>query len=133
MATDSPEQSESGFEADVQIAKGMRKIDKHGTATISDGRLVLRKSQGDVIVDAPMSEVRAETARFSAGAAAKISIGDDSYTVGPLRIRRYGGDTLGSSANRLGRDIAALKQGKELTSAFLAAVEAEGGQLVAGE
>lgn len=80
------------FEADVQIGKGMRTIDRHGAARIAEGRITLTKGNGDVVVEAPMSEVRADKARFSGGGAAKISIADDTYTIGPLRATRLIGE-----------------------------------------
>jgi hypothetical protein len=120
---------EPAFEADVQIGKGLRTIDRHGTARIGQGRIMLTKGNGDVIVEAPMSEVRADKARFTGGGAAKISIADETYTIAPLRVHRAAPDRLAGSASNLARDIGRLKQGRELTELFLSVVEAEGGQV----
>jgi hypothetical protein len=38
-----------------------------------------------VIVQSPVSEVRAERARFSGGGAARITIGGDRYTIAAAR------------------------------------------------
>jgi hypothetical protein len=76
-----------------------------------------------------VSEVRADTARFSFGGAARVWIGDDSYALTPLRVRRAAPGTPDGEAFNLTRDIQRLRKGKELTQLFLAAVEAEGGRL----
>ncbi|MGA2469091.1 MAG: hypothetical protein ABSG64_00185 [Solirubrobacteraceae bacterium] len=129
MEQGSEQQNESQFEADAQIGKGLRFIDRNGVATIADGRLTLRKRNGDVIVQAPISEVRAEAARFSGGGAVRIWIGDEGYSVEPLRVHRVVAERLGGAATNLGRDVKRLKKGRELTQIFLAVVEAEGGKL----
>src|SRR5579875_2575196 len=115
------EQDEPRFEAEVQVGKGMRFIDRNGVVTIDGGRLTLRRSNGEVIAEAPASEVQVEKARFSGGGAAKISIGEERYTIEPLRARRFAPDGLGGSAANLAGDVGRLKKGRELTRIFLAA------------
>ena len=126
----STEQQEPEFEADGGIARGMRTLARNGTVTIAGGQLTLSKGKGDVIVEAPLSEVRAERAGgLLAGASAKVTIGNDTYTVGPRRVHRVAPDRLGSYAGNLARDIKRLKQGRELTQLLLAAIKANGGQV----
>jgi hypothetical protein len=129
MESHSEPQNSASFEADVQIGKGLRFIDRNGLATIADELLTLRKRNGDVIAQAPVSDVRAEKARFSGGGAARISIGDDRYTIEPLRVHHLSAERLGGAAINLARDINRLQKGRELTQIFLAALEAEGGQI----
>jgi hypothetical protein len=118
------------FEAECEISgRVIRTVVRDGLAKVAEGRLTLSRSDGDVIVEAPVSEVRADKARFSFGGAARVWIGDDSYALTPLRVRRAAPGTPGGEAFNLTRDIQRLRKGKELTQLFLAAVEAEGGRL----
>ncbi len=112
--------------------KGHRFIDRNGVATISGGHLTLRKSKGDVIADAPITAVRAQKARFSAGAATKISIGEERYAIEPLRVRRFLPGSAQGAAVSLQRDLSKIKEGKELTKTFLALLAAEGGHVDEG-
>jgi hypothetical protein len=121
--------SEPQFQADAQIGKGLRFIDRNGVVTISGGRLTLRKRKGDIIAEAPMSEVRADTARFSGGGAARIWIRDESYSIEPLQVHRVHTEGLGPAAINLAGDIKRLKKGRELTQQFLGVVESAGGRL----
>ena len=128
---DTPE-DQPQFEADVQIDQGLRFIDRHGVATISHGHLTLRKGKGVVIVDAPITEVHAHRTKFSAGAATKISIGEERFTIEPLRVRRFAPGTPEGEAVSRQRDLKKIKQGKELTRTFLDVLAAEGGQVDEG-
>ena len=74
------------FEAEVQIGKGMRFIDRNGSAAIDQGLLRLCKSSGEVIAEAPIGQVSADRARMSGGAAATVWIKDVAYTIEPLRV-----------------------------------------------
>jgi len=116
------------FEADVQIGKGLRFIDRNGSAAISEGRLTLRKRNGDIVAEAPVTEVHADTARLSGGGAARIWIGTESYSVEPLRISRALPAPQAAALN-LAEDVKQLKKGRELTQHFLSVLEAAGGRL----
>lgn len=139
METDGAQEAQPQFEAVVAIGKGLRFIDRKGLALISGGRLSLRKAKGDVIVEAPVSDVHAETFRFSAGGAVKISIAGERYTIEPVKLRRIqptfipgvgeGAQVGSAAAGNLAGDLSRLVQGRELTKAFLAALEAAGGQI----
>jgi hypothetical protein len=129
MESHTERRDNASFEADVQIGKGLRFIDRNGIATIADKQLTLRRRNGDVVAQAPVSGVRAEKARFSGGGAARISIGDARYTIEPLRVHHLSAERLGGAAVNLARDINRLQKGRELTEIFLAALEAEGGQI----
>ncbi len=117
--------SEPQFEADVQIGKTFRYIDRRGTATIDGGRMSLRKREGDVIAEAPLAEVWADRVRGSL----HLWLGGDRYIVAPLQVRRANPETLSGGVTNILRDINRLKQGKELTERFLRVVEAEGGHI----
>jgi hypothetical protein len=122
---------ESGaqFEAEVGIGKGLRTIDRHGSASIDHGQLTLRNSKGEIVAEAPVSEVWGEKARFSGGSAARIWIDGVAYSIGPLRARLYSPGGLGRDAANLARSISRLKKGRELTEQFLHILEAAGGRL----
>jgi hypothetical protein len=118
------------IEAECEISgRVVRTVIRDGLAKVAEGRLTLSRSDGEVIVEAPLSEIRADNARFSFGGAARVWIGGDSYALTPLRVRRAAPGTPGGEAFNLTRDIQRLRKGKELTQLFLAAVEAEGGRL----
>ena len=126
---DSEQAGAPAFEAECEISgRVIRTVIKDGVVKIAQGRLTLSKGDGEVIVEAPLSEVRADKARFSFGAAAQVWIGADSYALTPKRFRRASA-TVGGDALNLTRDIKRLRKGKELTQLFLETVEAEGGQL----
>lgn len=133
MTDEGPSTEPSGmpaFEAECEISgRAVGTVIRDGLAKITEGRLTLSKSDGEVIVEAPVSEVRADKARFSFGAAARVSIGEDSYALTPKRVLRAAPGAVGGDARNLSRDIQRLRNGKELTQHFLTAVEAEGGQL----
>jgi hypothetical protein len=119
------------FEAEAQIGKGMRFIDRHGRAIISDGRLVLHKENGELIASAPTADVWADKARMSGGGAARVWIGDESFSVQALHIYRTtaGFTPGGMAAANIGRDIKRIKRGREFTQQFLQALEAEGAHI----
>jgi len=120
----------SGFEADVEIGKGMKTIDRKGTLSLGDGHLTLRTSKGDVIAEGPINSISADKAKLTGGSAARIWIEGEAYTVGPRRVRINNPGALSSpEAARLGRDITRLKSGREITQQFLAVLEAEGGRI----
>src|SRR6059058_5992781 len=104
--------NEPDFEADVAIGKGLRFIDRNGVATIDGGRLTLRKSNGDVVVEAQMSEISADKAKMSGGGAARVWIDGDRYTIEPQKVRRANPATLRGDAANLGGDITRLKKGR---------------------
>jgi hypothetical protein len=72
------DEGDEQFEAEAQIGKGLKFIDRQGSASIGQGRLTLRTRKGDVIAEGPLSEVWAEKARFSGGGAARISVEGES-------------------------------------------------------
>jgi hypothetical protein len=117
------------FEAEVKIGKGIRTLDRHGTAQISDGRLTLSKSKGDVIVDVAMGEFEAEAA--FGGAVARIIVGGDKYAIEPIQVRRHADISVTGAGMNLAGDVKRFKQGKEMTEAFLAAIQSQGGQVKA--
>ena len=121
--------SEPVFEAEVKIGKGIRTLDRHGTAQIADGRLTLSKSKGDVIVDVAMSEFEAEAA--FGGAVARIIVGGDKYAIEPIKVRRHADISVTGAGMNLAGDVKRFKQGKEMTEAFLAAIQSQGGQVKA--
>lgn len=113
------------FEAVVQIGKTWHYIDRNGTATIEQGRLTLRKRKGDVIAEAPVSEVWTDIVRGSIN----IWVGDERYILTPLRVNRAYSGTPGGASRNLARDFGRLKASKELGEQFIGAVEAEGGHI----
>jgi hypothetical protein len=113
------------FEADVQVGKTWRYIDRNGKATIDGGRLTLRKRKGDVIAEAPMSEVWTDIIRGSIN----IWIGGERYILNPLRVSRAYEGTIAGAATNLTRDMGRLKASKELGAQFMGVVEAEGGHV----
>jgi hypothetical protein len=113
------------FEADVQIGKTWRYIDRNGKATIEGGRLTLQKRKGDVIAEAPLSEVWTDIVRGSIN----IWMGGERYIITPLRVSRAYQGTLAGAATNLARDVTRLKAGKELGAQFVGVVEAEGGHI----
>lgn len=119
------------YDADAQIGKGMRFIDRKGRASITGGALTLYKANGDVIASAPVTEVRADKARWSAGGAVRVWMGEESYSVQPLRLGRVGGGyTPGAmAAANLGRDIKRIKRAREFTQQFLEALEDAGARM----
>lgn len=113
------------FEADVQVGRTWRYIDRNGKATIDGGHLTLRKRKGEVIAEAPMSEVWTDVIRGSIN----IWIGAERYILTPLRVSRaYEGAITGAATN-LARDMGRLKASKELGAQFMGVVEAEGGHI----
>jgi hypothetical protein len=121
---DVSQQARPEFKAEVTIGKGMRRIEPRGVVTISGGHLTLSRHTGEIIVDAPIADIRVSRHRLSAGAAAKISIGDDYYTIQPTGRGVTGAP---GSAVSTGKSMMTLKRGRELTKAFLVAVEAAQG------
>jgi hypothetical protein len=114
-----------GFEADVQVGKSWRYIDRNGRVKIEDGRLGLYKRKGDVIAEAPMNEVSADIVRGTIN----FWIGSERYILTPLRVSRAYQGTLAGATRNLARDISRLKAGKELSEQLLGVVEAEGGHI----
>jgi hypothetical protein len=120
-----PQENEPQFEAEVQIGKTWRYIDRNGKAIIDGGRLTLRKRKGEVIAEAPLSDVWTDIVRGSIN----IWIGGERYVLNPLRVNRaYQGTLTGAAANLSG-DIGRLKASKELGAQFVGVVEAEGGHI----
>lgn len=119
------------FDADAQIGKGMRFIDRNGRATIREGSLTLSKQNGEVIASAPIGEVWADKARWSGGGAARVWVGDESYSVQPLHIGRItaGFTPAESSAANLGRDIKRIKGARQFTQQFLQVLEEAGARM----
>ncbi len=119
------------FDADAQIGKGMRFIDRNGRATIGEGNLTLSKQNGDLIASAPIGEIWADKARWSGGGAARVWIGDESYSVQPLHIGRItaGFTPAESSAANLGRDVKRIKGARQFTQQFLQALEDAGARM----
>lgn len=119
------------FDADAQIGKGMRFIDRKGRATIGEGKLALSKHDGELIVSAPIAEVWADKARWSGGGAARVWVGDESYSVQPLHIGRVtaGFTPAESSAANIGRDIKRIKGARQFTQQFLQALEEAGAHM----
>ena len=110
--------NEPQFEAEVCVLGRFWYIDRHGSATISKGQLTLRKVTGDVIVEAPLSEVWARKTP-GGGYGVRIFSGGDSYMIrGPGRVLFL---------TRESRDVA--KKWQELPRQFLSVLEAEGGHL----
>jgi hypothetical protein len=123
--------SQPRFQADVQIGKGLRFIDHHGVVTIAGGQLTLRKRSGEIIVQAPVSEVRAARFRGSVGTAARIWIGQERYSIEPLRKARHFSSVAGALINAP-KLVEQFQDGRDLTRAFLTVVKAEGGQVPEG-
>lgn len=119
------------FEADAQIGKGMRFIDRNGRATIGEGNLALYKRDGELIASAPIPGVWADKARWSGGGAARVWIGDESYSVQPLHIGRVtaGFTPAESAAANIGRDIKRIKGARQFTQQFLEALEEAGAHM----
>jgi hypothetical protein len=84
------------FQAEVQIGKTWRYIDRNGKATIDGGRLTLQKRKGDVIAEAPINEVWTDIVRGSVN----IWIGGERFILTPLRVSRAYQGTLAGSATK---------------------------------
>jgi hypothetical protein len=111
------------FAAVVKIATRFRTIDHSGLATIEDGHLTLRKGNGDIVADGPVSDVWADTSRLSFGIGTVVWVGGERYAIMP---KSFNPGTAAGAAAKLARD---LKKGKNLRELFLEAVEAEGGHI----
>ena len=119
------EETRTQFEADVQVGSVWRYIDRHGKAAIEDGRLILRKRDGEVIAEASMSDVWADVIRGSAN----VWLSGKRYVVNALRIGQYHGPTVAGEMADLARAARQWKAAKELNGQFLAAVQAAGGHM----
>jgi hypothetical protein len=117
------------FEAEVQIGKGMRFIDRRGSASIDHGRLRLCLRNGALIAQAPLSQVWAEKARFSGGVATRVSIEATTYTVEPVRVWRCAPRRPSPDASATVLDLTRLGPGRALTRRFLGVLASEGGHV----
>ncbi len=118
---------EPTFAADAEIATFFRRIDRHGSVTIADGILTLLKHSGEVIAEAPITDIRADKAPMQFGGAARIEIAGHRYLVMPTSINRYVSHSVAASTANLVGEIKRLKKGRELTSSLLSVIEAERG------
>jgi hypothetical protein len=118
------EQSEPRFEAAVQIGKRFKTVDRTGSVTIDHGRLTLRRANGEVVAEGPVSEVHADTSRLAFGGGAVVWIGGERYFVGPAS-----GWNPGSAPGAAVKVARQTKAGKQLKEELLAVIEAEGGRI----
>jgi hypothetical protein len=120
---------EPQLEAGVVIRKGMRFIDRNGRAVISGGSLALLTQSGEVVAQAPITEVRADKTRMSGGTTARVYLGDECYKLDPSDIRHISPrlETLSAAATTFGRSVKEIKHRRELTELFIRALKAEGG------
>jgi len=121
--------SGEAFEATAQIGTRLRYLDRRGSVSVRDGRLVLRKRRGAVIAEAPVTEVSAFKKKLSAGAAAQIHMTDGTYVVEPVSINQVAGVGLTDELARAVRALAGLKRGRQLTEQFLTVLEGMGGHI----
>jgi hypothetical protein len=113
-------QHEGRFAAEATIGTRWRVIDKAGSVTINDGRLILREQSGEVVAEGPMNEVWANVSPLSGGVATVVWISGERYYIRPPERGNP------RSVIKAGRD---LKAGKELRKEFLEVVESEGGHI----
>ena len=123
--------NEPVFAAEAGIGRGSglraRWVDRRGAVRVEQERLVLSKRDGEIIIEAPMSEVWADRPRIGGGAVLKLTISGQTYTVEPARVHHSPVHAIAESAGNVGRDIGRLKKGREMTEHFLAVLEAGGG------
>jgi hypothetical protein len=122
-------QYEADFSIALRLFSGLRRypmIDWYGSVAISDGRLMLRKSTGEIIVEAPVSEVRAYT--VNRGKAVDVLIGDKRYHLGPLRREGMTHHGVFALINAY-REHERLKEGKQSAKRFMEAFAAAGGRV----
>lgn len=112
-----------------------------GSVTISDGRLVLRGpgglgphigqgwQEGETIIEAPMTEVRALSPRIDAGASVWLWIGEEKYAFVEDWSKDWIFTTTVFRLISAFRSAALLKGRRELNASFLRAVEAAGGRV----
>lgn len=112
------------YEATVTIGKGVKRIERAGTVTIADGHLTLRRGSGEEIVNVPVADVHASKHLPSMGAAAKLKIGQDTYTVNPPN---KGVSGVPGGAVSSARSAGIIKTGRGFTKEFLAAIHAAAG------
>jgi len=117
------EESGEAFEATAQIGTRLRYLDRRGSVSVRDGRLVLRKRRGAVISEAPVTEVSAFKKKISAGAAAQIRMNDSTYVVEPISFNQTLGGGLDPNLARAVQGLMHLKRGRQLTEQFLTVLE----------
>jgi hypothetical protein len=121
MEDTSVQANQTHFEAEVALGTARQYVERHGSAIISNKRLTLRKGSGDVLVEAPISEVWALNAPRSRKGAVRIFIRGDAYTIErPWRFVR---------TRSWVTSYWTLKKRRALARQFLGAVEAGGGHL----
>jgi hypothetical protein len=120
------EGSDPGFEMPAQISTFWRRLDRKGSVSIGEGRLALRKRDGLIIAEAPITEVVASKQKTSAGTAAKLRVNDKTYIVDPLGFEYH--PTFELQVAESVRMLANLKRGRALTEQFLTAITDLGGR-----
>lgn len=122
---------EAAFSIALHLSSGLRRypmIDPNGTVKIKDGRLTLRGDTGEIIAEAPLSDVRAYT--IHRGKAVDAQIGEKTYHLGPLlqeqRLPVLFGVGAGVNASR---EFKRLRRGKQDARSFMQVFEAAGGRV----
>ncbi len=123
------EGSTGQFGVVARIAKG--KVPLHGptgTVTIEGDRLHLRKRNGTAIADYAVGSVRAASLKRNAGASVRIWADGDTYILDWGRVLEGTPWALGEIGAAIGA-LGQVPRKRAITSAFLDAVHAQGGQV----
>jgi hypothetical protein len=126
------EEAGDAFELTAQIGTRLRYLDRRGSVSVRDGRLVLRKRKGTVIAEAPVAEVSAFKKKMSAGAAAQIRMNDRAYIVEPISFNATTGFGLDPNVARAVKSLVNIKRGRQLTEQFLSVLDGMGGTIGKG-
>jgi hypothetical protein len=120
--------SPGAFGVTARIAKGKFPLwGPTGTVTIEDDRLYLRRQNGKAIADYAVHSVRAASLKRNAGASVRIWADGDAYILDwgrPLEGARWSLGEMGAAIGTLGQ----MPRKRAITTAFLHALEAGGGQ-----
>jgi hypothetical protein len=122
---DIEESGESTFQGPVSVGSGVYLSARRGTLTIGDGDLTLRKRDGSVIAQAPMSEVCVAKALDSV----KLWVGGKRFILRPgagANVRVPAHLTASYGANLATKQY---KQFRAFAALIVAVAEAEGGHI----
>ena len=126
-----PPQFQADFSIRWNIGEGFfhEREDNQGWVTITDGRLKLYRYHGEVIAEAPVSEVRADVA--SHGRAVELRIGKETYRLGPVRAHASLADLFIPAASPIttSRQAKLTTEAKGDVAGFIEVLEGAGAQV----
>ncbi len=127
------EASTGQFGVVARIAKGKVPLwGPTGTVTIEGDRLHLRKRNGNAIADYAVGSVRAASLKRNAGASVRIWADGDTYILDWGRALEGAQWSLGEMGAAIGT-LGQIPRKRAITTAFLAALQAKGGQVDGNE